>query len=98
MENLSLEEEFVDYIEHLNHQAVSNAEIEINKAKECRNMLELPARKENWDIKENAENDMTDHLKKAMIHLREVVILSTGLEVFKNGLIYNTMKSSKKVK
>ena len=88
----------MDYIQHLNHQAISNAEMELNKAKECRNILELPARKENWDIQENAQDDMTDHFKKAMIHLREVVILSTGLEVFKNGLVYNAMKASEKVK
>ncbi len=98
MENENLEEEFIDYIEHLTHKAISNAEIELKKTKEFKDMLELPSRKENWDVQDNAEVELDEHFKKVMLYLREVVILSQGLEVFRNGLIYNAMKASKKVK
>jgi hypothetical protein len=98
MESEDLEDEFIDYIEHLAEQAVSNTEMELKKARECKDVLELPARKENWDIQENAEQDLDEHLKKVMLYLREVAILSQGLETFKNGLIYKRMKLSNKVK
>jgi len=98
MEYEDLEQEFIDYIEHLAHQAVSNAELELKKTKECKDMLELPSRKENWDMQENAESDLGEHFEKVMLYLREVAILSQGLETYKNGLIYKRMKLSDKVK
>ena len=98
MESKDLEEEFIDYIEHLAHQAVANTEMELRKARECKNMLELPSRKENWDIQENAERDLDEHFKRAMSYIREVVVLSQGMDTYKNGLIYKAMKASKKVK
>ena len=98
MEYEDLEQEFIDYIEHLAHQAVSNAELELKKTKECKDMLELPSRKENWDMKENAESDLDEHYKKVVLYLREVAILTQGLDTYKNGLIYNRMKLSNKVK
>jgi uncharacterized protein len=98
MESEDLEEEFIDYIEHLAHQAVSNTEMELRKARECKNMLELPSRKENWDIQENAEREFDEHFKRAMSYLREVVVLSQGMDTYKNGLIYKKMKLSNKVK
>lgn len=98
MENEDFEQEFIDYIEHLVNQAISNTEMELKKARECKDMLELPARKENWDMQENAESDLDEHFKKVMLYLREIMILSRGLETFKDGLIYNRMKLSNKVK
>ena len=98
MEYEDLEQDFIDYIEHLAHQAISNAELELKKTKECKDMLELPRRKENWDMQENAEEDLDEHYKKVMLYLKEVAILSQGMEVYKNGLIYKRMKLSNKVK
>ncbi len=89
---------FIDIIEHLAKQCVSNAESELKKTKEFKDMLELPSRKENWDIQENAELKLDEHFKKAMSYLQELVILTKGLETFRNGMIYNTMKGSNRVK
>lgn len=93
-----LEKEFVDYMEKLARQAMENAELELLKMKETKEVLDLPPRKENWDAQENAEGNMGEHMTKLLSYLQEVSILTKGLEVFKNGLIYNAMKSSNKVK
>jgi len=93
-----LDQEFIEYIKHLARQALSNAEMELNKARECKDMLELPQRKENWEAMETADIEVEAHMKKAMSHLKEVVTLTRGIETFKNGMIYNAMKASKKVK
>ncbi len=93
-----LEQAFIEYIEHLANQAVNNTEIELKKAREKKDLLELPARKENWDIQEKADIDIDEHFKRAMSYLKEIVILTKGLETYKNGLIYNKMKGSNKVK
>ncbi len=93
-----LDQEFIDYIEHLAHQAIANVEMELNKVRECKDLLELPRRKENWEAMETADTEVDEHMKKVMSHLREIVTLTRGLETFKNGMIYNAMKDSKKVK
>ena len=93
-----LDKEFIDYIEHLAKRAISNAEMELHKIRECKELLELPQRKENWEAMETADTEAGEHMKKAMSHLREVVILTRGLETFKNGMIYNRMRDSNKVK
>ena len=93
-----LDQEFIDYIEHLAQQAIHNAEMELNKVRECKDLLELPQRKENWEVMETADTEIDEHMKKAMSHLREVVTLTRGIETFKNGMIYNRMRDSNKVK
>ena len=93
-----LDQEFIDYIEHLAQQAISNAEMELNKAKECKDLLELPRRKENWEAMETADTEINEHMKKAMSHLKELVTLTRGVETLKNGMIYNRMRDSNKVK
>ncbi len=93
-----LEQEFIDYIEQLARQAMESAELELSKMKETKEILDLPPRKENWSAQENAENSLGEHMTKVFYYLQEVAVLTKGLEVFKNGLIYNAMKSSKKVK
>ncbi len=93
-----LEKEFIDFIEQLARQSMENAELELSKMKETKDILDLPKRKENWSAQENAENSLGEHMTKVFYHLQEVAILTKGLEVFKNGLVYNAMKSSKKVK
>ena len=93
-----LEKEFVDYMEKLAREAMEGAELELLKMKETKEVLDLPPRKENWDAQENAEGNMGEHMTKLLSYLQEVSILTKGLEVFKNGLIYNAMKSSNKVK
>jgi len=93
-----LEDEFIDCIQDLANQAMKKAELELMKMKEIKEVLELPPRKENWSAQENAENDIEEHMVKVFTHLKEVSVLTRGLEIFKNGLIYNSMKSSKKVK
>ena len=93
-----LEQEFIDYIEHLAREAMECAELELSKMKETKEILDLPPRKENWSAQENAESSLGEHMTKVFSHLQEVAILTKGLEVFRNGLIYNAMKSSKKVK
>jgi len=96
--NEELEDEFVNYIKNLANQAMKKAELELMKMKETRDVLDLPPRKENWDAQENAEGDIEERMGKVFYHLKEVAVLTKGLEIFKNGLIYNSMKSSKKVK
>ena len=93
-----LEDEFIHHIQDLANQAMKKAELELMKMKETKEVLELPPRKENWDIQENAENDIEEHMIKVFSYLKEVAVLTKGLEIFKNGLIYNSMKASKKVK
>jgi len=93
-----LEDEFISYIRNLANQAMKKAELELMKMKETKEVLELPPRKENWDIQENAEGNIGEHMDKIFSHLKEVAVLTKGLEIFKNGLIYNAMKASKKVK
>lgn len=93
-----LEMAFIDVIERLAKQCVSNAESELKKTREFKDMMELPSRKENWDIQENAELELDEHFKKAMSYIKELIILTEGLKTFKNGMIYNTMKNSNKVK
>ncbi len=93
-----LEQDFIDYIEQLARQAMESAELELSKMKETKEILDLPPRKENWSAQENAENSLGEHMTKVFYYLQEVAVLTKGLEVFKNGLIYNAMKSSKKVK
>jgi len=93
-----LEDEFINYIKDLAGQAMKKAELELMKMKETKEVLELPSRRENWDIQENAEGDIEERMFKIFSHLKEVAILSKGLEIFRNGLIYNAMKASKKVK
>lgn len=93
-----LEKEFIDFIEQLARECMENAELELLKMKETKEVLDLPPRKENWGAQENAENSMGEHMNKLLSYLQEVSILTKGLEVFRNGLIYNAMKSSNKVK
>lgn len=93
-----LEDEFISYIRNLANQAMKKAELELMKMKETKEVLELPPRKENWDIQENAEGDIEEHMVKVFLYLKEVAVLTKGLETFRNGLIYNAMKASKKVK
>ena len=93
-----LEKEFVDFIEQLARESMESAELELSKMKETKDILDLPPRKENWSAQENAENSMGEHMTKVFNHLQEVAILTKGLEVFRHVLIYNSMKSSKKVK
>ena len=92
-----LEQEFINFIEQLARESMESAELELSKMKETKEILDLPPRKENWSAQENAENSMGEHMTKVFSYLQEVAILTKGLEVFKNGLIYNAMKSSKKV-
>lgn len=93
-----LEKDFVDYMEKLAREAMENAELELLKMKETKEVLDLPPRKENWNAQEKAEDNMGEHMDKLLSYLQEISILTKGLEVFKNGLVYNAMKSSKKVK
>ncbi len=93
-----LEEEFVDFIEKLARECMEIAELELSKMKETKDILDLPPRRENWSAQENAENNMGKHLNKVFSSLQEVAVLTKGLEVFRNGLIYNAMKNSNKVK
>lgn len=92
------EKEFADYIEHLARQAIDKLEAELMKAKECKDLLDLPQRKENWEAMEVADVEVDEHIKRAMSHLQEIVMLTRGLETFKNGMIYNKMRDSNKVK
>lgn len=93
-----LYDEFIEYIKNLAHKAMDNAELELMKMKERKEALDLPSRKENWDIQENAEAGIETHMSKIFSYLKEVAILTKGLETFKNGMIYDAMKDSKKVK
>jgi len=93
-----LDDEFIKYVKSLAHEAMDKAELELMKMKEAKEVLDLPSRKENWDIQENAEGGIETHMSKIFSYLREVAILTKGLETFKNGMIYNAMKDSKKVK
>lgn len=93
-----LEKEFGDYIEHLARQTIEKLEAELMKAKECKDLLELPHRKENWEAMETADVEVEEHIKRAMAHLQEIIMLTKGLETFKNGMIYNKMRDSNKVK
>ncbi len=93
-----LEKEFLDYIEHLAREAMIKAEFELMKMKECKDILELPPRKENWGAQENAEDNMGEHMTKIFSYLQEVAMLTKGLEVFKDGLIYQGMKDTNMIK
>ena len=93
-----LEKDFVHYIEHLAREAMKKAEMELMKLKECQEMLELPPRRENWSAQENAEDNMEEYMVKVFSYLQEVAILTKGLEVFKDGLIYEAMKDTKILK
>ena len=77
---------------------MDKAQIEIEKAKEYKDMLKLPPRKENWSAQENAEEKMDEHFTKAVSYFREVVILLKGIEIFRDGLIYRAMKTLKFLK
>ncbi len=90
--------EFGDYIEHLARQSIDKLETELKKARECKDMLELPQRKENWEAMETADVEVEEHIKRAMAHLQEIIMLTKGLETFRNGMIYNKMRDSNKVK
>jgi len=92
------EREFVDYIEHLAKEAMRGAELELMKVKECGDILDLPPRKENWSAQESAEDDMLEHMKRVFSYLKEAGILTRGLEVFKDGLLYDALKSTDKLK
>lgn len=93
-----LEDEFVKYIKNLANQAMKKAELELMKMKETQEVLELPPRKENWDIQENAENDIGERMEKLFSYLEEVAVLTKGLEVFKDGLIYGKLKVTNIIK
>lgn len=98
MEYSQLDIDFLSYLEHIAKVAIGKAEIELEKAKECKDLLELPQRKENWTAMENADEEIEEHMERAMSHLKEVVMLTRGLEVFKDGLVYEEMKNSKFIK
>jgi len=93
-----LEDEFVKYIKNLANQAMKKAELELMKMKETKEVLDLPPRKENWDIQENAENDIEERMEKVFSYLEEVAVLTKGLEVFKDGLIYGKLKVTNIIK
>lgn len=93
-----LEDEFVKYIKNLANQAMKKAELELMKMKETKDVLDLPPRKENWDIQENAENDIEERMVKVFSYLEEVAVLTKGLEVFKDGLIYGKLKVTNIIK
>jgi len=93
-----LEKEFVDYIEHLARESMIKAEFELTKLKECKAMLDLPKRKENWGAQEKAEDSMGEHLARVFSYLEEVAVLTKGLEVFKDGLIYGKLKGTNIIK
>ncbi len=92
------EREFVDYIEHLAKEAMRRAELELIKIKECGDVLDLPSRKENWDAQESADGDILEHMNKVISYLKEAGILTRGLEVFKDGLLYDALKNTDKLK
>lgn len=92
------EQEFIDYIEHLTKEAIGKADIELTKARESKELLNLPQRKENWDALENASEESDEHIKRALSHIRESMILTKGLEIFRDGLIYKEMKNSRFIK
>ena len=96
--NEELEDEFVKYIKNLANQAMKKAELELMKMKETKEVLDLPSRKENWDIQENAENDIEERMGKVFSYLEEVAVLTKGLEVFKDGLIYGKLKVTNIIK
>ncbi len=93
-----LEKEFVDYIEHLARECMENAELELLKMKETKEVLDLPPRKENWGAQEKAEDSMGEHLTKLYSYLQKVSILTKGLEVFKDGLICGKLKHTDIIK
>ena len=88
-----LNKEFEKYIENLAREFVAKAGVEISKAKDSKDLLELPPKKENWDAIENAEEDVEEHFKKAMALLSKVVVLTRGLEVYRYGLISHAYTS-----
>lgn len=85
---------FTNMIEKIVKDMFQRAEAELKKAVYYKEMLELPPKKENWSIQENADDKMMEHTKNALALMAEVDVLMDGLRVFQDGLIYRLMKET----
>lgn len=85
---------FTNMIEKIIKDMFQRAEAELKKAIYYKEMLELPSKKENWNIQENAEDKMMEHTKNTLTLMGEVDVLMDGLRVFQDGLIYRLTKET----
>lgn len=82
---------FTNIMEKIIREKFQQAESELEKAKYYKEMLELPPKKENWNIQDNAEEKMMVHIKKTLEIMSEVDTLMEGLHIFQDGLIYRLL-------
>src|SRR3972149_4206282 len=90
--------QFVNVIEKIVKETMQRAEAELSKAKDYKEILDLPSKKENWEAQDGAEKKMMEHLKKVLVLMGEMSILTEGLNVFKDGLFYRELKEKGVVK
>lgn len=86
---------FTNAITKIVDETMQRAETELKKARYYKEMLELPAKKENWSIQDSADEKMMDHTKKTLTLMGEIGVLMEGLKVFQDGLIYRLLKETK---
>jgi len=89
---------FVNVIEKIVKETMQRAEAELSKAKDYKEILDLPSKKENWEAQDGAEKKMMEHLKKVLVLMGEMSILTEGVNVFKDGLRYRELKEKGVVK
>lgn len=86
---------FTKLVEKTVADIMQRAETELEKAKYYKEILELPAKKENWSIQDSAEEKMMDHTKKTLALMGDIGVLVEGIKVFQDGLIYRLLKETK---
>jgi len=88
--------QFTNAMEKIIKEIMQRAETELGKAKHYKEMLELPSKRENWSIQENADKKMMEHTKKTLTLMGEIGVLMEGLRIFKDGLTYRLLKETEK--
>lgn len=83
---------FTNAMEKIIKELMQRAGTELEKARYYKEMLELPSKRENWSIQENADKNMMEHMKKTLTLMGEMGVLMEGLHIFKDGLTYRLEK------
>lgn len=89
---------FADLLANIAEEKLALSKKFLESAREYKDILDLPSKRENWDIRENAEEKLDSYLQKTIKALYDVAVITEGLAVFKDGLNYRKLKTDERVK
>jgi hypothetical protein len=89
---------FADLLESIAEEKLELSKKFLESAREYKDILDLPSKKENWDIREDAEEKLDIYLQKTVQVLYDVAVITEGLAVFQEGLNYRKLKTDDRLK